>query len=81
MNRLFIRRNITSISIIIFLCLFSIIQYIEPTFLYKNDGSLREFGIGRQKKTIMPIWLLVFILAIFCYLFVLYYLTMPKFNY
>lgn len=81
MNRLFIRRNITSFSIIIFLILFTIIQHLEPTFLYKQDGTLREFGIGRQKKTILPIWLLVFILAIFCYLFILYYLTIPKFNY
>ena len=80
MNRLFIRRNITSLSIIIFLILFTFIQYMEPTFLYKSDGSLREFGIGRQKKTILPIWLLVFILAVFCYLFILYYLTIPKFN-
>jgi hypothetical protein len=79
MNRTFIRNNITSISIIIFIILFTIIQIIEPAFLYDRDGSFRSFGIGKQKKTIIPIWLVTIILAILVYLFVLYYLAIPKF--
>ena len=79
MNRTFIRKNITSISIIIFIILFAIIQIIEPAFLYNRDGSFRNFGIGKQKKTIIPIWLVSIILAILVYLFVLYYLAIPKF--
>jgi hypothetical protein len=79
MNRTFIRNNITSISIIIFIILFTIIQIIEPAFLYDRDGSFRSFGIGKQKKTIIPIWLVTIILAILVYLFVLYYLAFPKF--
>ena len=79
MNRTFIRNNITSISIIIFIILFTIIQIIEPAFLYDRDGSFRNFGIGKQKKTIIPIWLVTIILAILVYLFVLYYLAFPKF--
>jgi len=79
MNRTFIRNNITSISIIIFIILFTIIQIIEPAFLYDRDGSFRNFGIGKQNKTIIPIWLITIILAILVYLFVLYYLAFPKF--
>jgi len=79
MNRTFIRNNITSISIIIFIILFTIIQIIEPAFLYDRDGSFRNFGLGKQKKTIIPIWLVTIILAILVYLFVLYYLAFPKF--
>jgi len=79
MNRIFIRNNITSISIIIFIILFTIIQIIEPAFLYDRDGSFRNFGLGKQKKTIIPIWLVTIILAILVYLFVLYYLAFPKF--
>jgi len=79
MNRTFIRNNITSISIIIFIILFTIIQIIEPSFLYDRDGSFRNFGLGKQKKTIIPIWLVTIILAILVYLFVLYYLAFPKF--
>jgi hypothetical protein len=49
-----------------------------PHFLYNQDGSLREFGIGYKKKTVIPIWLVALILAILSYLFVLYYLAIPK---
>ena len=78
MNRLFIRNNITSVAIIIFICIFAIIQIVEPAFLYNKNGSLRNFGIGKQKKTVLPIWLVSIVLAILVYLFVLYYLAVPK---
>jgi len=81
MFRQYIRRNITSVSIILFVVLFCIIQLVEPAFLYEKDGSLRQFGLGRKSKTVIPIWFVTLILAIFCYLFVLYYLAFPKFRY
>ena len=81
MNRLFIRRNVTSIAIVIFIILFCIIQTVEPAFIYNKDGTLRQFGLGSFNKTVIPIWLVSLILAIFSYLFVLYYLTYPKFKY
>jgi hypothetical protein len=49
----------------------------KPGFLFKNDGSIREFGVGYRNKTILPIWLLAIILGILSYLFVLYYLAQP----
>lgn len=81
MNRLFIRRNVTSVSIVIFIVMFCIVQTIEPAFLYNKDGTLRQFGLGSYTKTVIPIWLVSLILAIFSYLFVLYYLTAPRLNY
>ena len=81
MNRLFFRNNLTSISILLFVACFVLIQYMQPNFLYGRFGALREFGLGKKNKTIIPIWLVSIILAIFSYLFVLYYLTMPKFKY
>ena len=80
-HRLFIRRNLTSVSIFLFVLVFGMIYYIKPGFLFNDNGSLREFGLGYKKKTIIPIWFVTFILAIFSYLFVLYYLAIPKFNY
>jgi hypothetical protein len=77
-TRSYIRQNITSVSILVFTIIFIVIQFAEPNFLY-NKGKLRQFGIGTKQKTILPIWLLSMILAIFSYLFVLYYLTYPKF--
>jgi len=81
MNRRFIRRNITSIAIIIFIALFCAIQIYSPSFLYNEDGSLREFGIGYKKKTVLPNWVIALVLSILSYLFVLYYLAIPKFKF
>jgi hypothetical protein len=80
MYRKFIRRNIPSVSIIFFVLIFSIIQILKPDFLYDKDGSIRKFGIGRRKKTILPIWFLTIILSFLCYCGILYYLALPKFN-
>jgi hypothetical protein len=78
MYRSLVRRNITSISVVLFIALFAVIQLMEPSFLYRRDGSLRTFGLGKKKKTILPNWLVAIILAILSYLFVLYYLAIPK---
>jgi hypothetical protein len=78
MFRSFIRRNLTFISILVFTSAFCCIQLIKPSFLYTNDGALREFGIGSHQKTILPIWLLSLVLAILSYIFVLYCLALPK---
>jgi uncharacterized membrane protein YozB (DUF420 family) len=78
MLRTFTRNNTTLVSIIIFLVIFIIIQMLKPGFLYNNDGSLREFGIGYKNKTIVPLWLFSIILGILCYVFVLYYLVHPR---
>jgi len=74
----FIRSNKLVVSIVLFLLLFSLIQTIQPSFLYNNDGTLREFGVGYKNKTILPIWLFSLVLGILCYLGVLYYLALPK---
>jgi len=81
MLRQFIRSNVTLVSILIFITLFSIVQLYKPLFLYNQDGSIRSFGIGYKNKTIVPIWLFSIILGIFCYLFVLYYLAYPKISF
>jgi hypothetical protein len=78
MLRIFTRNNITLVSILLFISVFGIVQLIKPAFLYKSDGSTRDFGIGYKNKTIMPVWLFSIILGILSYLFVLYYLAYPR---
>ncbi len=78
MNRYVVRRNITLISIILYLGLFFLTVSMRPAFLYNEDGSLREFGIGFRNKTVIPGWLLSIALAITSYFSVLYYLTAPR---
>jgi uncharacterized membrane protein YozB (DUF420 family) len=74
MLRTFTRNNTTLVSIVIFLVIFGIVQMIKPSFLYNNDGSLREFGVGYKNKTILPLWLFSIVLGILTYISVLYYL-------
>ena len=75
MLRTFTKNNITLVSIVIFLFIFSIVQMIKPSFLYNKDTSLRTFGIGYKNKTILPLWLFSIILGILIYMLVLYYVT------
>lgn len=78
MNRNFIRRNITNISILIFVVIYGIIVLSKPGFMYNKDGSLRQFGVGYQKKTILPAWLIAIVISIVSYFGVLYYISLPK---
>ena len=77
-NQFFIKRNITSFSILVFLATFTAIQAFKPRFMYNEDGSLRQFGIGFRRKTVIPAWLVAIITAILSYLLVLYAST-PQF--
>ena len=63
MIRNYIRRNIPSVSIILFVSLFCIVQLVKPAFLYENDG-LRQFGLGTRKNNIANLVLYI-IMAIF----------------
>lgn len=81
MSRTYIRKNLTSVSIFLFLILFVFIQMFRPGFIYNDDGSFRQFGIGYRSKTVIPIWLVTIFVAILSYLFVLYYITLPKYNF
>jgi hypothetical protein len=74
----FIRNNPVLVSIVLFNIIFVTFIMWKPGFLFKNDGSIRNFGVGYRNKTILPIWLLAIILGILSYLFVLYYLSYPK---
>jgi hypothetical protein len=80
MLRTFARNNTPLVSIIIFLIIFTTIQIMKPSFLYKIDGSIREFGVGYKNKTILPLWLLSIVLGILSYVFVLYYVSNIRWN-
>ena len=78
MNRAFVRKHIASVSIVLFLGILFVVASIKPHFLFNRDGSLRDFGVGFKKKTIVPMWLTVMVIAIMSYYAVLYVLAAPK---
>jgi len=71
---LFIKKYQTLLSILLFLLIYFIIQYDKPLFIYNVNGTLRQFGVGYKKKTILPIWLSSILLAIICYMIIKYYI-------
>jgi len=58
--------------------LYSYLNYVKPAFLYNKNGTLREFGVGFKKKTIIPLWLIAIFIAIISYFSVLYYIEYPN---
>lgn len=73
MLKTFIKNNKTLVAIILFILFYSFVQIIKPAFMYKKDGTIRDFGIGFRNKTIMPVWLFSIVLGILSYLIVIYY--------
>jgi len=73
-----LRTHITSISIVIFVCVYCYLNYLKPAFIYNKNGTLREFGIGFKKKTVVPLWLITIFIAIISYFSVLYYIESPN---
>ena len=71
--RQIIRNNLAGSAILLYIIVFMLIQYMNPSFLYNEDGSLREFGVGYSSKTILPIWIVAIIIAILSYLAVFYF--------
>ena len=81
MNRKWINKNLIQSAIIIFIFLYFIVISVTPGFIYNSNDTLREFGLGQSKKTILPLWLMAIILAISSYFLVTVYLMSPRLNY
>jgi hypothetical protein len=77
-QRRWVRNNKVSVAILIFVILFGVINVIKPAFMYNDDGSIKEFGVGFRKKTIIPVWLISIMLAIISYFSVMYYTAVRR---
>ena len=78
LNRYIIRKHIVSFTILLFVAIFGLVIYIQPSIFYKRDGTLRDFGINQSNKTVIPIWLFVICISIICYLAIMFYLIYPR---
>jgi hypothetical protein len=54
-------------SIFLFMVVLGIVHWLKPRYMYHDDGSLREFGVGYKQKTVTPMWLVVILVAIAAY--------------
>ena len=65
-----LRKHRLLLAIVIFIILFSIVHILKPGVLYNSEGGFRPFGLGYRNKTVIPIWIVAILLAIFSYMFV-----------
>ena len=72
--KILVGKNKLNFTLLLFIILFGLIHYIKPGFIYNEKGEFRPFGVGYRHKTIIPIWLVSIIVAIFSYLIILSYL-------
>ena len=68
MYKLSFEKQKKAIAIVFFVTCFLLIISAKPTIVYNVDGSLKQFGLGYKNKTVIPMWLICIILAIFSYL-------------
>ena len=70
----YVRQHKLTSAILLFLLCMIFIHLVKPSLFYEEDGSFRPFGVGYRKKTILPIWLVSMLVAIFSYLAILYFI-------
>lgn len=72
LTRKFLRLNKVNIAILIFMIVFTLIHLYKPILMYTKEGGFRQFGVGYKHKTVIPIWIVAIIIAIFSYLAVMF---------
>lgn len=61
--------NYTITSSVVFILVYMYLVMQKPRMFFRDDGSLREFGIA-QHQSVFSMHILVILMAIFIYLFV-----------
>ena len=52
----FIRENKILATFILFLFMFCTIMITKPSFVFNKDGTVKDFGLGYNNKTVLPIF-------------------------
>ena len=67
---------------IVYLIVIAIILTIKPSFMFTEDGTWKEFGIGRNPNTHtwMPFWLFAILSALVSYIFIILLFYMFNLN-
>ena len=67
MDRVYVRNNIVRLSICVFTIVYLVLISSKSSYVYSEDGGLREFGVGKSNHTVVPAWLASIMLAILIY--------------
>ena len=59
-------KNRLQLAIVIYLIFIGSLIIIKPKHIYKEEGSLKQFGCGKQ-NTLFPLWFMIFLGAFLAY--------------
>ena len=62
--------NTIHISILLYLLTMIVIWILKPNMIFNKKGEAKEFGVGRNDRTILPLWLVAILVSILTYYFV-----------
>jgi hypothetical protein len=54
-------------ALLLYVVLMGGVHAWQPAFVYRDDGSFRQFGIGFRQTTVVPMWAVSILLAILSY--------------
>jgi quinol-cytochrome oxidoreductase complex cytochrome b subunit len=60
------------IMIIIYLFLISAVIWLKPQIAFDKEDNLRPFGVTKQGSTILPFWLIIFVISVLSYIGMMY---------
>ena len=55
------------LSIILYTFTIATIWVIKPSILFNENGNLKEFGVNRYHKTVLPFWIVVILISVISY--------------
>ena len=70
--------NVIHFSIILYIFTIVTLWIVKPRLIFNENNKLKEFGIGRYNKTILPFWLVVILVSIMSYFLMLVLKTLVK---
>ena len=56
----FIQQQRLTTTILLYICIMGLMIYSKPSFLFNIDDSIKQFGIGYQSKTVLPLSIMKF---------------------
>lgn len=55
------------LMVTIYLFLMAAFLYVQPGFVFGQDGRVRPFGVSEKESTIFPLWYCIFVVAVISY--------------
>jgi|UniRef100_A0A6C0JAI8 hypothetical protein len=67
-------------AILLYIIILGILVASQPGFLFNRDGTVKQFGLGSQSKTVIPLWFIIIGTGILSYISIMYLSRMSKLN-